>query len=117
MRSAPARRHDLTLSVLVLDIDHFKTVNDTLGHRGGDAVLAHTARVLEAALRTEDAIGRWGGEEFLVVLTRTDEEDAIHVTERLRDALARDQPPEAQAHGLVVTITIGVAEWHREEHG
>ncbi len=109
------RRHGLTLSVLILDIDYFKTVNDTLGHRSGDAVLAHTGRVLEGAVRTEDAIGRWGGEEFLVVLTRTDEDGALQVTGRLRDALARDQPPEARAHGLAVTMTIGVAEWHHED--
>jgi diguanylate cyclase (GGDEF)-like protein len=110
-----ARRHDLALSLLVIDIDHFKHVNDTLGHRGGDAVLAHTARVLDCALRTEDAIGRWGGEEFLVVLTGTDEDGAVRATERLRVALADDQPEAAGAHGLTVTITIGVAEWRHEE--
>ena len=110
-----ARRHDLALSVLVVDVDHFKHVNDTLGHRSGDAVLAHTARVLDGALRTEDAIGRWGGEEFLVVLTSTDEEGALRATERLREALALDQPEEARTHGLTVTITIGVAEWRHDE--
>ncbi len=110
-----ARRHDLALSVLVVDIDHFKHVNDTLGHHSGDAVLAHTAGVLDCALRTEDAIGRWGGEEFLVVLTSTDEEGAVRATERLRDALALDQPDEARMHGLTVKITIGVAGWHHDE--
>jgi diguanylate cyclase (GGDEF)-like protein len=110
-----ARRHEQSLSVLVVDIDHFKTINDTLGHRGGDAVLEHTARVLEGALRAEDAIGRWGGEEFLFVLPSTDEEGALRVTERLRDALSRDQPEEARSHRLAVTMTIGVAEWHHEE--
>jgi diguanylate cyclase (GGDEF)-like protein len=110
-----ARRHDRDLSVLVVDIDHFKAVNDTLGHRSGDAVLAHAARVLHEALRTEDAIGRWGGEEFLVVLPSTDEEGAVRATERLRDALASDQPEEARAHGLAVTITIGAAEWRGED--
>jgi diguanylate cyclase (GGDEF)-like protein len=110
-----ARRHDLALSLLVIDVDHFKHVNDTLGHRSGDAVLAHTAQVLDGALRTEDASGRWGGEEFLVVLTSTDEDGALRATERLRDALAQDQPEAAQDHGLNVTITIGVAEWSHEE--
>jgi diguanylate cyclase (GGDEF)-like protein len=110
-----ARRHDQALSVLVMDIDHFKVINDTLGHRTGDAVLEHTARVLDRALRTEDAIGRWGGEEFLVVLPSTDDEGALRATERLRRGLARDQPEEARAHGLTVTITIGVAEWRHEE--
>ncbi|MGH2883399.1 MAG: GGDEF domain-containing protein, partial [Solirubrobacteraceae bacterium] len=110
-----ARRHDHSLSVLVVDIDHFKSINDTLGHRSGDAVLEHTARVLDGALRTEDAIGRWGGEEFLVVLPNTDEDGALRATERLRDALAGDQPEEARSHRLPVTITIGVAEWHHDE--
>jgi len=110
-----ARRHDHSLSVLVIDIDHFKAINDTLGHRSGDAVLEHTAQILDGALRTEDAIGRWGGEEFLVVLPNTDEEGALRATERLRDALSRDQPAEARSHGLTVTITIGVAEWRHDE--
>ena len=101
--------------MLVVDVDHFKTVNDRLGHRSGDAVLAHTAQVLDGALRAEDAIGRWGGEEFLVVLPGTDEEGALRATERLREALAADQPEEARAHGLAVTVTIGVAEWRGEE--
>jgi diguanylate cyclase (GGDEF)-like protein len=109
-----ARRHGLDLSLLVIDVDHFKSFNDTLGHRGGDAVLVHAARVLDRALRTEDAIGRWGGEEFLVVLPGTDEEGAVHATERLRAALAGDQVEEARAHGLRVTITIGAAEWYGE---
>ena len=110
-----ARRHDHSLSVLVVDIDHFKTINDTLGHRSGDAVLEHTARVLDGALRAEDAIGRWGGEEFLVVLPNTDEDGALRATERLREALARDQPEEARPRRLPVTITIGVAEWQHDE--
>jgi diguanylate cyclase (GGDEF)-like protein len=110
-----ARRHDLPLSLLVIDVDHFKTFNDRLGHRSGDAVLAHTALVLESGLRAEDAIGRWGGEEFLVVLPGTDEEGAVRATERLRSALADDQPQEAIAHGLPVTVTIGVAEWQQED--
>jgi diguanylate cyclase (GGDEF)-like protein len=110
-----ARRHEHSLSLLVVDVDHFKTFNDRLGHRTGDAVLAHTARVLEGALRAEDAIGRWGGEEFLVVLPGTDEEGAVRATERLRVALAADQPAEAAEHGLPVTVTIGVAEWQQED--
>jgi len=112
-----ARRHDLPLSLLVIDVDHFKTFNDKLGHQRGDAVLAHAARVLDGALRAEDAIGRWGGEEFLVVLPGTDEEGALSVTDRLRTALIAEQPEEARAHELRVTITIGLAEWRHESIG
>lgn len=108
-----ARRHDLPLSLLVIDVDHFKNFNDQLGHRSGDAVLAHAAQVMDGALRAEDAIGRWGGEEFLVVMPGTDEEGAVSATERLREALAADQPQEA--NGLPLTVTIGVAEWQQEE--
>ncbi len=110
-----ARRHEHPLSLLVVDVDHFKNFNDRLGHRSGDAVLVHTARVLDGELRAEDAIGRWGGEEFLIVLAGTDEEGAVRATERLRAALAADQPTEASAHGLPVTVTIGVAEWQQED--
>jgi diguanylate cyclase (GGDEF)-like protein len=112
-----ARRHGLDLSLLVIDLDRFKAFNDTLGHQPGDAILAHAARALDDALRAEDAIGRWGGEEFLVVLPGTDEEGALHVTERLRSALAADQPESARVHQLPVTITIGLAEWHGETTG
>jgi diguanylate cyclase (GGDEF)-like protein len=110
-----ARRHELGVSILLLDIDHFKNFNDTLGHRAGDAVLAHAAAVLAGALRAEDSIGRWGGEEFLIVLPGTDEQGALRATERLRTALAADQPEEARSCGLAVTVTIGVAEWRRDE--
>jgi diguanylate cyclase (GGDEF)-like protein len=109
-----ARRHELSLSLLVVDVDHFKNFNDRLGHRTGDVVLAHAARVLDGALRAEDAIGRWGGEEFLVVLPGTDEEGALRATERLRAGLVADQPEGAYANGLLVTVTIGVAEWRGE---
>lgn len=112
-----ARRHGLGLSLLMIDVDHFKAFNDMLGHQQGDAVLAHAARVLDHALRAEDAIGRWGGEEFLVVLPGTDEEGALQVTERLRGALAADQPESTRAHQLRVTITIGLAEWCDEPVG
>jgi diguanylate cyclase (GGDEF)-like protein len=110
-----ARRHDLALSLLLIDFDHFKTINDRFGHRVGDEVLVQTAQVLDRALRTEDAIGRWGGEEFLVVLPGTDEGGALSVAGRLREALAAHQPDQALAHGMSVTVTIGVAEWQHEE--
>jgi diguanylate cyclase (GGDEF)-like protein len=110
-----ARRHDLSLSILLVDVDRFKNFNDTLGHRTGDAVLAHAARVLSSSLRAEDTVGRWGGDEFLVVLPGTDESGALRVTERLRAALADDQPEEAGLLGRRVTVTIGLAEWRRED--
>jgi diguanylate cyclase (GGDEF)-like protein len=100
-----AGRGERPLSVLMVDIDHFKRINDTLGHRSGDTVLVATAAVMRKALRAGDALGRWGGEEFLAILPDTDLSGAAVVAERLRDDVrscvaAGDRP---------VTVTIGVA--------
>jgi diguanylate cyclase (GGDEF)-like protein len=102
-------RHQQPLTVLLLDVDHFKLVNDTHGHHAGDRALQEIAGALERALRTEDAIGRWGGEEFLAVLRLTDEDGAIRVAERLRQAVADSATGEPGR-----SITIGVAQWRGE---
>ncbi len=107
------RRHRHPISVLMIDLDHFKHLNDTLGHYGGDGVLIDTTRVLAGSLRTEDLIGRWGGEEFLVVLPFTDEPGAERVAERLREAVAT-LIPDHPAEDAQVTITVGVADWAGE---
>ncbi len=103
-----ARRRQRSFAVLLMDIDHFKSVNDTLGHKAGDAVLVDIAQNLRSAMRTEDALGRWGGEEFLAVLPDTDREGALVVAERLR---ARVADQAADASRPTVTVTIGVAVW------
>jgi len=109
-----AQRHGLRLSILMIDIDHFKRINDTLGHGAGDAALCHVARVLETTLRTEDVLARWGGEEFLVVLPASDEAGAVSAADRLRQAVADSQPEFTSAADLPVTITVGVAEWQAD---
>lgn len=83
-----ARRMNSPLSVLMLDIDHFKSINDNYGHAGGDAALIAVARQLQEKLRTVDAIFRFGGEEFLVVLPNTDVPYVLYIAERLRKAIA-----------------------------
>jgi len=83
-----ARRHDRTVGVLIVDIDHFKEVNDERGHLAGDVVLREVAARLQQAMRTEDALGRWGGEEFLAVLTDTPPEGIRIMAERLRQVIA-----------------------------
>jgi diguanylate cyclase (GGDEF)-like protein len=98
------------LAVLLIDIDHFKRVNDTYGHLAGDAVLFETAQALGSALRGEDAIGRWGGEEFIAVLPDTGAEGALTVAERLRERLAESRG-EGEHEEATVTVTIGVAIW------
>lgn len=98
------RRTGTGYALLVMDIDHFKRVNDTWGHPAGDAVLRHVAAVLRATLRTTDFIGRIGGEEFLVILPATELEQAVSVAEKLRAAV-EGAPVEPVGR---VTLSIGV---------
>ena len=103
-----AKRHGYPVAVLIVDVDHFKRVNDTLGHPAGDAVLQQVANRLRAALRIEDILGRWGGEEFLVLLPHTGTEAARVLAERLRSGMSA--APIATERGAVnVTISIGGA--------
>ncbi len=96
------------LSLAMIDVDHFKRINDTLGHAVGDEVLRHLARVLAGALRDGDRLGRIGGEEFVAVLQGAAQADALQVAERMRAAVART--PLARAQGEVaLTISVGVA--------
>lgn len=105
---AYARRHGTTVSVLVLDIDHFKQVNDVFGHSTGDQVLREVAARLKARLRSEDTLARHGGEEFVVLLRGVHAEGAAAAAERLRAALA-SQPVEARVASIPVTISVGCA--------
>jgi diguanylate cyclase (GGDEF)-like protein len=103
-----AVRHRTELSVLLLDIDFFKKVNDTHGHLAGDEVLRRVARELEAQLRTEDLLARYGGEEFVVLLRGISIIDAGRAGERLRVAIERLRVEFAGAH-IPVTISVGCA--------
>ncbi len=106
---AAAQRHDDPIAVLMIDIDHFKNVNDRHGHPTGDRVLTLVTQRLQRELRAEDILGRWGGEEFLVVLPRTDRLGALAIAERLRAAVADEAVPLADAGAVPVTISVGVA--------
>ena len=106
---ARARRQEYTLSVMYIDVDHFKRVNDTIGHQAGDEVLREIAIRIKDELRLSDALGRFGGEEFVVLLIDADLESANLVAQRIRAGVA-DQAfllPEGEA--LPVTVSIGVA--------
>ena len=103
-----ADRHDEPLCVLLLDIDHFKKVNDDYGHPAGDLVLCAFADRLRAELRANDIAGRWGGEEFLVIMPRTDLAGALEVAERLRRATAAT-PVRAGLWRISVTVSGGCA--------
>lgn len=105
------RRHRRTHSLVLLDLDHFKHVNDSHGHAAGDAVLRAVATTLHSALRAQDMAARYGGEELLLLLPNTPAQDAAEVAERLRQGIAALQLPCAQGV-LSVTASFGVAQLH-----
>ncbi|HEU5074595.1 MAG TPA: GGDEF domain-containing protein [Polyangiaceae bacterium] len=97
-------------SVILVDIDHFKRINDTSGHDVGDRVLEDLARLLRDTVRTQDIVARWGGEEFLVVLPQTPLKGALDVAERLR--FAAEATLARSLEGVdAVTLTLGAAEY------
>lgn len=106
---ANSRRHGHPFSCLLVDIDHFKAVNDQHGHLVGDVVIRHTAQVMAAKIRKGDMLARFGGEEFVVLLTNTTAQEASVLAETLREAV------EAAVHrhgplSLKVTVSIGIAD-------
>jgi diguanylate cyclase (GGDEF)-like protein len=103
-----ATRHQTALAVIILDIDHFKKVNDTYGHLVGDEVLRATAALMRAALRTEDLLARYGGEEFVVVARGVDLKSGVQLAERLRIVSER-KPVVSGGHTIARTVSAGVA--------
>lgn len=103
-----ARRDRKPLSLLMMDIDHFKKINDTYGHLVGDAVIKETVRRMQSVVRSYDVVGRFGGEEFLVVLPNADEKIAVQVAERIRAAVSA-HPVTDDAVSVTVTLSAGVA--------
>jgi diguanylate cyclase (GGDEF)-like protein len=103
-----AKRYRKRLSVIMFDLDHFKRVNDFFGHQVGDSVLQRVAQIFKYTMRDSDLIGRYGGEEFLIVLPETNCTDATLVAERIRMDVESQVWSEPQAH---VTISGGVAEY------
>jgi diguanylate cyclase (GGDEF)-like protein len=110
--AARAERLETPLSLVLVDLDEFKEVNDVHGHSVGDEVLRVFAAVLRETLRESDIAGRWGGEEFLLLLPGADEEGAAQLAERVRIALAARGIPSVP--GLRVTASFGVAEYAGE---
>ncbi|HEX7345719.1 MAG TPA: diguanylate cyclase, partial [Candidatus Limnocylindrales bacterium] len=104
-----ATRYGRPLSVAFVDIDHFKSVNDTYGHAVGDVVLRGVAQAISANLRASDMIGRYGGEEFMLILTETDIEEGAVLTEKLRALVGRQRFAVEGAPEIAVTISIGIA--------
>ncbi|MBN1608727.1 MAG: diguanylate cyclase [Polyangiaceae bacterium] len=109
-----ARRYARPLSVMLIDVDHFKQVNDSLGHAAGDEVLVRLTHAMTAALRSTDALGRVGGEEFAILLPETDEAAAIAASERIRARVA-EMVVGTQAGAVRLTVSIGVAALDRSD--
>ncbi len=107
-----AARHRLPLSLLLLDIDHFKRVNDTYGHPAGDEAIRMLAERTRALLRQTDLFARLGGEEFAVLAPHTDLEAAAQFAERLREEIASLRIPLEDGRPLAVTVSVGVATWN-----
>ncbi|MDF3886294.1 GGDEF domain-containing protein [Cupriavidus basilensis] len=106
---ARARRYKHWLTMVVCDIDHFKSINDAYGHQTGDAVLQHVSGMLQAMTREHvDSVVRYGGEEFLLILSQTDLDGALYVAERLRAAIADNPTVDAAGRSIATTASFGV---------
>ncbi len=101
-------------SVCMLDIDYFKNVNDTYGHAVGDIVLKTLSKECQNSLRRDDSFGRWGGEEFIVVLPETNMDNAFVIAERIRLNISKLKI-ENEGKNISITVSVGVATLHSEE--
>jgi two-component system, cell cycle response regulator len=107
---ARAEREALPLSVVMVDLDHFKAVNDTYGHQAGDTVLREVTTRMGEVIRPYDSLGRYGGEEFLLVLSGCDLRDTEALAERVRAHVCQT-PVVVDAGPVTVTLSLGVAQW------
>lgn len=106
---ATARRHAQSLACMFLDIDHFKRINDTLGHQAGDTVLREVAMLISSQLRHSDTVCRYGGEEFVVLLPQTRAAEGVEIAERVRRVVANYAFRMASGTAISITISIGVS--------
>ena len=105
------RRYNAPLAMLLLDLDHFKLINDTYGHLAGDDVLFAVAALLQRAVRSVDTVARYGGEEFVIVLPETGKQGALAFAERIRDKLASNRFTIGTRQDIRITASIGVATY------
>jgi len=114
--TARADRYSTPLSLLMIDIDSFKLVNDTFGHVVGNKVLGHVAKTLQHTVRNTDFVFRCGGDEFGVVLPGTDLEGAMHVAEKILQKIQSAEILTSLGYSGRVTVSIGISEYHRGSH-
>lgn len=106
-----SRRTERRFGIMMLDIDHFKLINDTYGHQTGDDTLRHLAQLLKAGIRGTDTVGRWGGEEFMVICPETDDQGLRNLAEKLRQAVDSQTFPVIGS----LTVSFGVAANHPDD--
>jgi len=107
-------RSSITFSILIIDVNHFKKINDKYGHLAGDNVLVDFSRRLESTLRRQDMISRWGGDEFLVLLPETDEKQVEVVTEKIKSKLKK-WSVKYEEEEINYSISVGIAEYLKDE--
>ncbi len=108
------KRYDLTFSVAMVDADHFKQINDNYGHMVGDQVLKQISMFLRQSLRKTDCVGRYGGEEFIILLPETEENAAYKVLEQCRESLSQHDIDTGNGN-INVTVSIGVTQLHVDD--
>jgi diguanylate cyclase (GGDEF)-like protein len=107
---ASARSEDLELCVIMVDIDHFKSINDRFGHAVGDEAIKQTARIISSSVRGHDLVCRYGGEEFVVALPNTSVEKAAEIAKRMRRRVEAEGGPGIRSvEGLLMTASFGVS--------
>jgi diguanylate cyclase (GGDEF)-like protein len=106
---AEHRRSGQPMCAVMMDLDHFKLVNDTYGHHVGDGVLKHFTRVVQSQLRSHDLFGRYGGEEFVLMCTATTKDAACQLIQRIMQSF-RQQPAEYLGNPIRMTFSSGIAE-------
>lgn len=104
---AKAKRYKTPLSCLLIDIDHFKRINDMYGHHTGDMVLKGTSKIIACNSRASDTVARWGGEEFIALLSQTEKDNAVNLASRILKSVAETKFPDLPNENI--TVSIGVA--------
>ncbi len=110
------RRYAINSALVMCDIDHFKQINDTYGHQAGDRVIQHTANLIRQSIRDSDVAGRYGGEEFVVLLPDTDSQGALVFAERLRQSVEAYEV-QHESHTIRFTISLGIADLGQPSSG